>query len=145
MILPDVNVLVHAHNSDSPVHERARQWWDGCLAGTEAVGLAWVTLLGFIRVTTNRKIVGRPLPVRDVLDRIGSWLQLPQVHIPQPSDAHFAKLRENLERLGTAGNLTTDAHLATLAVERGYILYSTDTDFGRFPGLRWVDPCHESR
>ena len=37
MILSDVNVLVHAHNSDSPVHERARHWWDGCLAGTEGV------------------------------------------------------------------------------------------------------------
>jgi toxin-antitoxin system PIN domain toxin len=142
VILPDVNVLVHAHNSDSPVHERARRWWDGCLAGTEGVGLPWVTLLGFIRVTTSRKILARPLPVKDVLHRIDSWLQLPHVHIPQPSDGHFGKLRENLERLGTAGNLTTDAHLATLAVERGYVLHSTDADFARFPGLRWVDPCH---
>ncbi|HUI25964.1 MAG TPA: TA system VapC family ribonuclease toxin [Candidatus Kryptonia bacterium] len=141
MILPDVSVLVHAHNSDSPVHERARRWWDGCLAGTEGLGLAWVTLLGFVRVTTNRRIVARPLPVKRVLDSIESWLELPHVHIPQPSDEHFARLRENLERLGTAANLTTDAHLATLAIERGYVLYSTDTDFARFPGLRWVDPC----
>ncbi len=103
--------------------------------------MAWVTLLGFIRLTTNRKIVARPLPVKDVLARIDSWLQLPHVHIPQPSDGHFAKLRENLERLGTAGNLTTDAHLATLAVERGYVLHTTETDFARFPGLRWIDPC----
>lgn len=143
MILPDVSVLVHAHNSDSAVHERARRWWDGCLAGTEGVGLAWVTLLGFIRITTNRRILLRPLAVKDVLARIDSWLQLPHVHVPHPSDGHFGKLRQNLERLGTAGNLTTDAHLATLAVERGYILYSTDADFARFPGLRWVDPCHE--
>jgi len=143
VILPDVSVLVHAHNSDSAVHERARRWWDGCLAGTEGVGLAWVTLLGFIRITTNRRILLRPLAVKDVLARIDSWLQLPHVHVPHPSDGHFGKLRQNLERLGTAGNLTTDAHLATLAVERGYILYSTDADFARFPGLRWVDPCHE--
>jgi len=143
VILPDVSVLVHAHNSDSPVHERARCWWDGCLAGTEGLGLAWVTLLGFIRVTTNRRIVARPLPVKRVLDSIEGWLQLPHVHIPQPSEGHFVKLRANLERLGTAANLTTDAHLATLATERGYVLYSTDTDFARFPGLRWVDPCRE--
>jgi len=143
VILPDVNVLVHAHNSDSAVHERARRWWDGCLAGTEGVGLAWVTLLGFIRITTNRKILARPLPVKDVLDRIESWLELPHVHVPHPSDGHLSKLRQNLERLGTAGNLTTDAHLATLAMERGYVLYSTDTDFARFPGLRWSNPCHE--
>ena len=141
MILPDVSVLVHAHNSDSPVHERARDWWDGCLAGTEGVGLAWVAMLGFIRVTTNRRILVRPLPVGDVLSRIESWLALPHVHIPHPSDRHFMALRAKLEHLGTAANLTTDAHLATLAAERGYVLYSTDNDFARFPGLRWVDPC----
>ena len=145
MILPDVSVLVHAHNSDSPVHRRARAWWDACLAGTQGIGLAWVTLLGFIRITTHRKILSRPLPVEQVTDRIESWLRLPHVHIPHPSDAHFVKLRQVIERLGTAGNLTTDAHLATLAIERGYVLYSTDADFGRFPGLRWVNPCDEPR
>lgn len=141
MILPDVNLLVHAHNSDSPVHGPARRWWDGCLAGTEGVGLAWVVMLGFVRITTHPRILLRPLPVGDVLDRIESWLRLPHVHVPQPSDRHFSGLRANLERIGTAGNLTTDAHLATLAQQRGYVLYTTDTDFLRFEGLRRIDPC----
>ena len=141
MILPDVNVLVHAHNLDSPVHHRARSWWDACLAGTQGIGLPWVTLLGFIRITTSRRILVRPLPVHEVLDRIESWLQLPHAHTPHPSDRHFEGIRQAFEHLGTAGNLTTDAHLATLAVQRGYILYSTETDFARFPGLRWVNPC----
>jgi toxin-antitoxin system PIN domain toxin len=141
MILPDVNVLVHAHNSDSAVHEKARSWWDNCLSGTEGVGLAWAALLGFIRITTNRKIVARPLGSAEVMARIHGWLELPHVHIAQPSDTHFARLRGALERLGTAGNLTTDAHLAVLAMERGYVLYSTDADFARFAGLRWVNPC----
>jgi uncharacterized protein len=137
MILPDVNVLVHAHNVDSAVHLRARRWWDKCLAGPEGVGLAWAALLGFIRLTTNRKVVAAPLPVSDVMARMDSWLDLPHVHL----DTHFARLRTELERLGTAANLTTDAHLAVLAMERGYVLYSTDADFARFPGLRWVNPC----
>lgn len=141
MILPDVNVLVHAHNADSAVHERARRWWDACLSGSEGIGLAWAVVLGFIRVTTNRRVVARPLPVREATARIASWLDLPHVHPVQPSDAHFARLRAELERLGTAANLTTDAHLAVLAMERGYVLYTTDTDFARFPGLRWVNPC----
>lgn len=141
MILPDVNVLVHAHNADSAVHTRARQWWDTCLAGSEGVGLAWAAVLGFIRLTTNRKIVARPLSVADVTARIASWLDLPHIHVAQPSDGHFARLRIELERLGTGGNLTTDTHLAVLAMERGYVLYTTDTDFARFPGLRWVNPC----
>lgn len=141
MILPDVNVLIHAHNSDSSVHTKARLWWDACLAGTEGIGLAWATMLGFVRLTTNRKVLMRPLTTADVMDRLETWLALPHVHIAQPSDRHFARLRAELERLGTAGNLTTDAHLAILAVERGYVLYSTDADFARFSGLRWVNPC----
>ncbi len=141
MILPDVNVLVHAHNADSAVHEKARRWWDECLSGTEGVGLAWAAMLGFVQITTNRKIVECPLAVPDVMERLEQWLALPHVHVAQPSDSHFARLRAELERLGAAGNLTTDAHLAVLAVERGYVLYSTDADFARFPGLRWVNPC----
>ena len=102
--------------------------------------LAWATLLGFIRLTTNRRIVARPLPVGDVTARIESWLELPHIHLAHPSDTHFARLRAEIERLGTAGNLTTDAHLAVLAMERGYVLYTTDTDFARFPGLKWSQP-----
>jgi toxin-antitoxin system PIN domain toxin len=94
-----------------------------------------------VRIATNRRIVARPLPVQDVMQRIHDWLALAHVHLVQPSDTHFVRLRSELERLGTAGNLTTDAHLAVLAMERGYILYSTDTDFARFSGLRWVNPC----
>ncbi len=141
MILPDVNVLVHAHNADSAVHTPARHWWDECLLGPEGVGLAWAALLGFIRLTTNRKIVVHPLRIDDVMARIGSWLDLPHIHLAEPSHTHFGRLRTELERLGTAGNLTTDAHLAVLAMERGYVLYTTDADFARFPGLRWVNPC----
>jgi len=141
MILPDVNVLVHAHNTESAVHSRARRWWEECLAGSEGIGLAWTAVLGFVRLTTNRKIVSVPLRVQDVMKRIESWLALPHVHLAHPSDSHFVRLRKELERLGAGGNLTTDAHLAVLAMERGYVLYSTDTDFARFPGLRWINPC----
>jgi uncharacterized protein len=145
VILPDINVLVHAHNSDSPVHDPARDFWDRCLAGPEGVGLAWVTLLGFIRIATHPKILLRPLPVAEVVRRIAAWLELPHFHIPVPSDDHFKRLAEALQLLGSAGNLTTDAHLAVLAMERGYVLHTTDTDFGRFAGLRWVNPCQPRR
>lgn len=144
MILPDVNVLVHAHNADSLVHEPARRWWDACLSGAEGVGLAWAVILGVVRITTNRKVVARPLAVRDVMRRLEVRLALPQVHIVQPADSRFLRLRAELERLGAAGNLTTDAHLAVLAMERGYyVLYSTDADFARFPGLRWLTHANE--
>lgn len=140
MILPDINLLIHAHNLDSPVHRPAREWWDACLSGTEGVGLAWVTILGFVRIATHPRILAAPLPVRAVMDRLEDWLGLPHFHIPQPSERHFQRLRELLGTLGTAGNLTTDAHLAALAIERGYVLHTTDADFARFPKLRWRNP-----
>ena len=140
MILPDINVLIHAHNTGSPRHEAARKWWDTALGGTEGIGLAWVTILGFLRITTHRGILGNPMTPADACSRIEEWLALPHVHIPVPAEDHFSRLRANLENLGTAGNLTTDAHLATLAMERGYTLCSTDTDFARFPGLKWRNP-----
>jgi hypothetical protein len=140
MILPDLNVLIHAHNSDSPVHDQARRWWDSALGGTEGIGLAWVCILGFIRISTHRAILLNPMTPEDVCSRIAEWLALPHVHIVTVPDGHFGRLRDHLKRLGTAGNLTTDAHLATMAIERGYTLYSTDHDFARFPNLRWINP-----
>jgi predicted nucleic acid-binding protein len=76
----------------------------------------------------------------DVCSRIDDWLALPHFHIATPAEDHFQQLRQQLEQLGTAGNLTTDAHLATLAIERGYVLHSTDSDFHRFTQLRWKNP-----
>jgi len=48
--------------------------------------------------------------------------------------------RQLVKPLGTAGNLTMDAHLAALAVEHGATLCSTDVDFSRFRMLQWTDP-----
>ena len=141
MILPDVNVLVHAHNADSAVHEHARRWWDACLSGAEGVGLAWATMLGFVRITTNRKVVARPLPVNDVMQRLQDWLALPHVHVAHPSEVPLRAASRAARASRDRRQLTTDAHLAVLAMERGYVLYSTDSDFARFPGLRWANPC----
>jgi toxin-antitoxin system PIN domain toxin len=140
VILPDVSVLIHAHNLDSRRHERARAWWDDALSGTELVGLAWAALLGFIRITTNRAVLENPWSVDEALERVESWLAQPNVRVVHPTERHAGLLAGFLRGAGTAGNLTTDAHLAALAVEHGGTLCSTDTDFGRFPGLRWRNP-----
>jgi predicted nucleic acid-binding protein len=41
---------------------------------------------------------------------------------------------------GRGGDLTSDAHVAALALEHGGTVYSQDADFARFPGVRWIDP-----
>jgi uncharacterized protein len=140
MILPDVSLLIHAHHSASPHHERARVWWDQALCGDELIALPWATILGFIRITTNRTILNNPLTVEEALSRVEEWLALPHVRVLHPTGAHPALLFRLLRGLGTAGNLTTDAHLAALAVEHGCVLCSPDADFGRFPDLNWRNP-----
>lgn len=140
MILPDVNLLLHAYNSESPRHAAARAWWEGLLNGTTPVGLPWATLLGFIRLSTHRQIFTNPLPAAAACGHARSWLSQPYVAVLDPGVRHAEILFGLLESLGTAGNLTTDAHLAALAIEHQMELHSTDADFVRFQGLRWRNP-----
>lgn len=140
MILPDVNLLVHAYNTDSVVHAGARAWWEEHLNGTATVGLPWAGILGFIRLTTHRQILTNPMPVNRACALARAWLARPQVVVVDPGGRHAEIVFGLLESLGTAGNLTTDAHLAALAIEHQAELHSTDADFARFPGLRWRNP-----
>lgn len=140
MIVPDVNLLIHAYNRDSPVHAAAREWWERLMNGEAPVGLAWVAALGFIRITTHRHVLDAPLSVERACDHVRSWLARPHVTVLHPGQRHAAVLFDLLTRLGTAGNLTTDAHLAALTIEVQAELHSTDADFVRFPGLRWKNP-----
>jgi toxin-antitoxin system PIN domain toxin len=140
LIVPDVNLLIHAYNSGSPSHPPARQWWEGLLGGTRPVGLSWVVMLGFIRICTHRQVLANPLPITVACGHVRDWLSQPYVSVLHPGDRHAEILFSLLERLGSAGNLTTDAHLAALAIENQAELHSTDADFERFPGLRHRNP-----
>jgi toxin-antitoxin system PIN domain toxin len=140
VILPDVNLLVYAYHRGSPRHEPARGWWTEALSGQELVALPWAVTLGFIRLTTGRIVFPNPLTVEDALSAVESWLARPNVRIVQPTRRHAQLLTGYLRGTGTAGNLTTDAHLAALAVEHDCTLCSTDADFARFPSLSWRNP-----
>lgn len=140
MILPDVNLLIHAYNRDSRVHRQARGWWEGLMNDPAPVGLPWAVVLGYIRIATHRAILDNPLPVGKACDHARSWLSQPQVIVLHPGQRHADIVFDLIETLGTAGNLTTDAHLAALAIEYQAELHSTDADFSRFSGLRWRNP-----
>jgi toxin-antitoxin system PIN domain toxin len=143
MILPDINLLIHAYNRESAVHAQARAWWEKLLNGTELVGLPWAVVLGFIRLTTHRQVMSNPLSVAASCNHVRTWLGQPAVSVIDPGSRHAEILFALLDSLGTAGNLTTDAHLAALAIEHQAELHSTDADLGRFSGLRWVNPLHK--
>jgi uncharacterized protein len=138
--LPDVNLLIYAADESSLHYAKARPWLEQALSGTEEVGFAWLALLGFVRISTNPAFYGSPLSLARAFEFVESWLGSPVATVLHPTEHHAGLLRELLEPIGTAGNLTSDAHLAALAIEHGAELCSHDTDFARFPGLRWRDP-----
>jgi toxin-antitoxin system PIN domain toxin len=140
MKLVDANLLVYSVNDNAPQHDLARKWLEETLAGDETVGFAWIVLIGFLRLTTRAPIFQKPLSTSRVLDLMELWLSQPCATIVHPGDRHFEILRKLLLPLGTAGNITTDAHLAAIAIEHGAEVYSTDGDFRRFPGVRWRNP-----
>lgn len=140
MKLLDANLLIYAVDTQSPRHAEARPWLERLLSGAETVALPWTVLLAFVRLSTKPSIFTSPLDGSDALDLVDGWLAQPCTTVIHPTERHSAVLRELLDELGTAGNLTSDAHLAALAIEHGADLCSTDTDFARFPGLRWTNP-----
>ena len=140
MIVPDINLLVFAHNADAPLHEAARDWWQELLTSGEPVSLPWVVVLGYVRIMTHPAVLERPLRPAEALADVRRWLERPSVELMTPGPRHLDLLEHMLGTLGVAGNLTTDAHLAALAVEFQAEVHSNDRDFARFPGLRWRDP-----
>lgn len=140
MILLDANLLLYAVNSDAPLHRKARAWLEQTLSGSEAVALSWNVILAFLRLTTRQGLFRNPLSPDRAFDLVAAWLERPPVTVIDPGPRHFMILRGLLTPLGTAGNLTSDAHLAALAIEHGAELCSCDADFARFPGLHWQNP-----
>jgi hypothetical protein len=143
MILVDANLLLYAEDSLSAQHRAAREWWDRQLSGIEPVALCWPVLTAFIRIGTNVRLLRRPLTLPEAVERTQSWFDQPCVRLIQPSDRHWAIFQGMLQTGKAVANLVSDAHLAALAVEHNCTLHSTDADFARFPGLKWVNPLAE--
>lgn len=140
MIIPDINLLIYAHNKRDPQHESAKTWWEATLNGNTPVGLPWIASSGFIRIMTHRRILAEPISVEKAISFVRSWLAQPTVIVLQPGPKFTGLFLGYLEKLGTAGDLTTDAQLAALAVENQAELHSNDADLSRFDGLRWRNP-----
>jgi uncharacterized protein len=136
VVVVDANVLLAAVNTAGAHHEPSRAWLDGSLGGTEAVGLAWVALLAFVRIGTSPAIFPAPMTTGEATGQVERWLRAPAAVAVEPSSRHPSVLRGLLRETGTAGNLATGAHLAALAIEHGADIVSWDRDFARYPGVR---------
>lgn len=140
MRVVDINLLLYAVNRDGPNHAAAKSWLEGALSEEETVAFPWVVILGFLRLSTNPRVFPQPLEAHQALAVMDGWLSRPGVENLDPAPDHWRLLKDLLGEAGTAGNLTTDAHLAAIAIGHGAELDSTDSDFARFPRLRWINP-----
>jgi toxin-antitoxin system PIN domain toxin len=140
--LVDLNVLLYAVNEDAEHHKAVLAWWQQALNGDESIALPWIVLLGFLRIAANPKIFPEPLPTSTAIQKIDTWLSVSTVCIVTEKAEHWKILQSLLDETGVAGNLTTDAHLAALAISHGAVLASCDRDFARFEGLRWENPAN---
>jgi toxin-antitoxin system PIN domain toxin len=140
VILIDVNILLHSSNVGSKEHAAAREWLDLQLSGSTRIAMPWASVLGFLRIATNTRIFRTPLTMATAWAQVSRWLAADPVWVPQPTERHAEVLGELLASPGVHGNLVPDAHLAALAIEHGLTLCSTDGDFARFPGLRYLNP-----
>ena len=140
MILVDASILLYAEDSLHLYHQQARVWLDGQLSHTGHVCLCWTVLSAFIRIGTNPRVFEHPLSLEQAIARVQSWLDQPCTRIVRPTERHWTIFQQMLTDGQAIANLVTDAHLAALAIEHGCELASTDSDFARFPKLKWSNP-----
>ena len=140
MIVPDLNLLIYAHNTGAPLHESAKRWWEGLINGQERIGVPWAVLTGFVRLMTHPRVLTKPVAPGAAMDYVDEWFRFPHVSQLNPGSNHLTYFQQNLVEAGVGGNMVTDCHIAALAMEYQAELHSNDTDFSRFSGLRWRNP-----
>ncbi len=140
MTIIDANILLYAYNADAPQQSAVAHWLTGLFKSDDVIALPWITIWAFIRICTNHKIWDHPKPVKEAFGIIDEWLAQPAVTLLHPGPRHRQLLEALVVDHQATGSLLTDAVLAALAIENGAVLASTDQDFSRFHGLRWVNP-----
>lgn len=139
-MLVDANLLLFAVDRSSPSHDAAEEWLVSVLNGDRRVGLPWQTIGAFVRIVTHPRITHRPLSGAEARDYVTQWLAADPVWIPPATERTAAVYGTLLDHVTVTGNLVPDAMLAALALEHGLTVMTADTDFGRFPSVRWENP-----
>ena len=140
MIVPDLNLLLYAYSKNAQQHHAARRWWEGLINGSERVGVPWIVATGFVRLTTHPRVLAAPVSPAQAIGRLRRFFRYAHVAPLNPGPEHLTHMQRCLDAAGTGGNLVTDAHIAALAIEYQAEVHSNDSDFSRFPGVRWRNP-----
>jgi len=137
---PDTNLLVYAYNQASPFHSKAKAYWEDSLNRIDSIGIPVICVHGFIRVMTGSALGTGRASLEEALQIVDEWQSYPNVQILNPGSDHWRILRTVSNRINATGTLFTDAVIAAIAIEHGAVIHTNDSDFARFPGLRWLNP-----
>ena len=140
MIVPDANLLLYAYDESSPFHERAQAWCEEVLSGPSPLTLLPAVVFGFVRIVTHPQVFKDPLSVSEAADHVRSWLAMRHVQLHEMLPEDVACALGLLEAAGTAGNLTSDAQIAAVALRLDAEVHTADLYFGRFPKVRFLNP-----
>lgn len=141
MILLDANILLYSANPSAPEHQPVRQWLEGAFGGPEWIGLPWIVIWAFLRIATNPRLFPDPLTVEEGFSYVSGFLSQPRVNLVEPGDSHFAVLESFAKRHRISGPRLTDAVLASMAIEQGATLATTDRGFLQFDELNVINPA----
>jgi uncharacterized protein len=144
VILLDVNILLYAYDSSSAHHAACRPWLDAALNADETVAVPWQSLLAFVRIATSARAVRHPMSGPEACAIVSSWMTRPNVAVISAGERFWEIFQALVREAHVSGPLVSDAALATLALEHGATLCSSDRDFRRFRGLRLLDPTQTS-
>lgn len=136
----DANILLYAVDSSSSFHEPSREWLETALNGDSRIGLPWVSLSAFLRISTHPRASAEPLTPAESWEFVSEWLDAEPAWIPEPTPRHADVFRRLMVGGELRGNLVTDTYLAALAIEHGVGVCSADSDFARFAEVRWLNP-----
>jgi len=140
VIVPDVNVLVHAWWAESAAHERGRKWLEEAVAAPEILGLSEHVLSGVVRILTHPRVTGGAFSAADVLERANDVLEAGGVTPVRPGPRHWTIFAQLCARRDARGNTVPDCYRAALAMEHGATWVSLDSFFGTIDGLDWRRP-----
>jgi len=139
MVIPDVNLLLYAADSQSRFHAGARNWWHRTLRGSVSVGLCAPVIFGYVRLITSPRVVSQPISVEQAFSHVDNWLSFPSAQWLVPDDTHVGRVKSFLIQAGTGGNLVTDAQIAAFGEQYRGTICSADLDFRRFR-VKWLNP-----
>ena len=140
MILPDANLLLYAVNTDSIDHSKSLKWWQDLIESDAAVGLYTGVVFAFVRLSTNRHVFAQPLTTQEAFAYLHNWLDFPAVSLIDAELEDLDTTEALLTAAGTAANLVSDAQIAAAALRLNATVHSADSDFARFPKVKWFNP-----